>query len=1180
LIVSANPPVGNVGPAGLTVQFFVVASGGIAPYAYAWDFNGDNQTDSTTSSGQWVYTTPGAQVARITVTDANQQVVTATRTITVGADTSGPATPVLSVRFNASPQTGNVGFKCNFQAYISGGVAPYHYQWDFDCDLAELVDLSGIIRPPATAGAVPTTFVPDAFTDNPVWTYAQVGPHASDTPANYTVYPVLYVIDGANRKATNLDDNFNNGNPTDFSPDGLPDFNLGISVIPMGGGLLVAANANPLVGQAPLTVEFTGSVTGGSGNYEFSWNFGEGAPTPFNASSLATHTYLNTGTYLAVVTVRDMVTTETAITMPLQVQATTHQAFSLIITSDIGSKPAGYYDESGDTSGFGIPTGVVGNITDGQILWNEKRTWGTDPPLPGPAGQSCADCHAGGKDGRTFQQFRAAMVDPPHDAGTAPTGTDLTNQELADVTAYANRNGGYEFANGEVPFVVNLMSNPANGQEPIVYQWDVFDEYGDPAGPPSIVNPANPQAQPGLDSTAVVTPDFSYRKNPAMHFANTSFAAGQDATGNTIYTPRAAKSYAVRCVARDAAGNTSVSNLIRVNANAHSANSYYLAHRPFVEFSTYFPAFTPANGSANPLIAASSGSWAPRANAAIATHPTGISFIIGGEHLDENGEFSSLVTRGDSMYMYIPESAGTGTGEGFIGKFNCDPNTAALTDASYPADANYGRGGSIVALNASTGPSFPNTPNFPPNGGPNTGYPDPGMDTRVPARLETDMTEPVAYVANRRPTSRSNDFVIVGSAAAVFMHEPPETNPAGAYPPAGTYPPDGNQQGPGTPESNPTDDVDEDLVYLNPTAALNRLYSWPDSPPNPFSPKHWQIDDPTNPTVTPGLGSPVIYVIGGRTGANTPTDLVQKYCVYGFGSEDLIPWSDDYQFQTTGNQTDIWSNLFLREDTDQFVGPNSNFDPEIDDRRRGGSGQETVDMPRLPVALYGLMAVKIETGIDAPTFDFPYGGYSSVFIFGGIDANGSVSDEMRWWNTTLTAEQGDDPGADGIFSVVSNIPTPRAYGKAVLIPTNPPRVALVGGFDQQGVPIDTIDVFEFGSIYNPSGGGSWSTFAGTLPEALEACAAGYNDRGEPGESWVLAFGGWTGAEFNYHNYNARLRSAGNLVVSLAPVVVPRSHAASGQSGSNPLQVAFNRYYILGGVDENGVDSVVEAFGLP
>ena len=737
--------------------------------------------------------------------------------------------------------------------------------------------------------------------------------------------------------------------------------------------MAVAAIANPMNGQAPLTVEFTGSVTGGSANYEFRWNFGDGAETAYSATSLATHTYVAPGTYLATVTVHDKTIELIATSYPLNIVATPDQPFALTIGADVSA--------------------------------------------------------------------------------------------------------------GQVPFVASMIASPVNGQEPIVYQWDVFDDIT-PADPePSLPVPPAP---PTLNSAAVVTPSFSFRKNPAIHFGNTAGDAG-------------AHSYVVRCSARDAAGNETLSNLIRIVASPNVTFPYYEAHRPGIVGFTFFP-----QDSAFPVVQAVTppAPWSARANPAVCAHPSGISFIFGGEELDSNGDFKDLVLPGDSVYMYVPRTSALGPGAiggTTIGKFD----TVA-------------QGGGLVRLNDGFAPAFP------------------GQADRNPPP---------------QPSSRSGQFTIVGSAAAVFIHEIPESNPAGQY------------------ESQRND---PNWMGMSP---------YPDSPTSnpPFN-----LDAP--PFDMNGLGSPVIYVLGGRTDATTPTDLVQKYYVYGFGSEDM-PFEagtdadqSPYPMQTTGNQTDIWSPYFLRPDTDQYPGQDAN--PQIEARRPGADGASP--LPVLPKAVYGLMACRVETAVDQSSPSFPNGPFRLIFTFGGIAAGGAVLDEMRVWNTATKPESnsGEPAGSqDGVFSSVAKMPKPRAYGSAILIPGNPIRIALIGGYDQNGVPLNTVDVFTFQNSFNP-GGGSWDTFAGTLPEALEACGAGYTDRAEPAQSWILAFGGWTGERYSYNTYNARLRSDGDLVTREPLVVVPRSHLGSTQSGSGVIGISFNRYYMFGGVDENGTNTIAEVVSLP
>lgn len=931
LMVMADP---DTGPAPLTVTLFVTPSGGSAPYSYAWDFDGDGVTDSNMASGTHIYTQSG--VAVVTVTDAANRVVTASKTITITQDGGGGVTPgtgELDVRFNASPQVGNVPFEVQFEAFASGGKEPYSYSWDFDGD---------------------GTF--DSFLKNPLYIFEQTG-QQTDTDT-YVFYPVLQVEDNRGVIATNLDDADGNGNP---------DFRMAINALPPSE-LNITAIANPLVGQAPLRVEFTGAATGGSGEYEYSWNFGDGNSTSGSASSIVNHTYVANGIYLATCTVNDTVTGQSKTSSPLRIQATVGQNFSIDISGDI--------------------------------------------------------------------------------------------------------------TNGQVPFLSNFEVTARNGQEPIQYQWDIFDD--EPLDPePSLTTP------PSLDRNAVVTPSFTSRKNPTFHFANTARENG-------------AKQYLVRCVAVDSQGNTAVSNMVRVTANGTfppDGNPYYYeAEKPDVVGFSYWD---PTGTTSHPLFNATSGSWTPRANPAICSHPTGLTYIIGGEILDENGNLDDMVDRGDSVYMYVPRASANGTGETSIGKFDVAGNSIGGTPIPNLA-------GNLVRLNDDFGPAFP------------------GQGDRTPPP---------------QPTQRTSSFTIVGSAAAIFMHEIPESNPYGNYEAA---------------RNNP----------------MTPIPPYPDDPTT-----GWGNDAP--PFNMNGLGAPVIFVFGGRTSDQGVVAMTQKYYPYGYGTEDLWYDSLEDEFQTTCNQTNIWSNYFLRPDTDQY--PGADADPEIDDRIPGQAGDtdQAGPLPDLPEPTYGLMAVGIETGVHSPSPQFPNGGFRSAYIFGGINENGQVLSSCYIWQLDTP------PGADNDESVwqpLANMPTPRAYGKAIFLPYTF-QVALVGGHDQNGVALDTIDIFSFADQFNP-GTGAWTTFEGTLPEALEACGAGYNDRAETSESYVLTFGGWNEESFTNAIYNARLRSASDVVLKAPVPVVPRRNMGSTQSGARLLPTSFNRYYLVAGVDENGSNSIIEVVTLP
>ena len=66
--------------------------------------------------------------------------------------------------------------------------------------------------------------------------------------------------------------------------------------------LSTVIEANSTSGQAPLNVNFTGSATGGTGPYTYSWNFGDGQTS---TSQNPSHTYASEGDYTATLTVAD-----------------------------------------------------------------------------------------------------------------------------------------------------------------------------------------------------------------------------------------------------------------------------------------------------------------------------------------------------------------------------------------------------------------------------------------------------------------------------------------------------------------------------------------------------------------------------------------------------------------------------------------------------------------------------------------------------------------------------------------------------------------------------------------------------------------------------------------------------------------------------------------------------------
>ncbi len=227
------------GVAPLTVSFTGTGSGGTSPYTYSWDF-GDGTPTSSEHYPSHTYTAPGTYTATLTVQDSASATATASKTITVSA------TPPPTASVSATPTSGAAPLTVRFTGSASGGTSPYTYSWDFGDGF------------------------PTSSQQSPSHTYTAAGTYT----ATLTVRDAVSATGTASRT---------------------------ITVTPPPS-LTATAAASPTSGAAPLAVYFTGSASGGTPPYTYSWNFGD---TTTSSQQNPTHTYTAAGTYTATLTVRD-----------------------------------------------------------------------------------------------------------------------------------------------------------------------------------------------------------------------------------------------------------------------------------------------------------------------------------------------------------------------------------------------------------------------------------------------------------------------------------------------------------------------------------------------------------------------------------------------------------------------------------------------------------------------------------------------------------------------------------------------------------------------------------------------------------------------------------------------------------------------------------------------------------
>jgi PKD repeat protein len=208
--ISASPLSGQ---APLAVSFKGVASGGVAPYTYSWNF-GDGKS-STVQNPTHTFQSAAKFTAILTVRDSQGSSDTESVVITV---TSVPTQ--LSAYGSGSPLSGPAPLYVKFSGEATGGVPPYSFRWNFGDG----------------------------------WNWATQHPsHTYEAEGQYTA--TLYVTDSqsATAKAT-----------------------VAIRVAASQPPLIAKASASPQSGPPPLNVKFGGGVQGGTPPYSYRWNFGDG----------------------------------------------------------------------------------------------------------------------------------------------------------------------------------------------------------------------------------------------------------------------------------------------------------------------------------------------------------------------------------------------------------------------------------------------------------------------------------------------------------------------------------------------------------------------------------------------------------------------------------------------------------------------------------------------------------------------------------------------------------------------------------------------------------------------------------------------------------------------------------------------------------------------------------------
>lgn len=383
----------------LLVSLLASPTGGQPPYAILWSF-GDGSTGSGAATNH-TYTTAGSYLATATVHDALGN----TASVSTSVVASDPVPLLLTV--SADRTGGPAWLHVNLTATPSGGTAPYAATWDFgDGTTGQGTSIEHLYR---SAG----TFVPS-----------------------------VTVLDATGRSGTA------NGPPIDVTGS-------------FSGPLTLSVAATPSRGPTPLNVTTTASVSGGSGGYTVTWDFGDGSA---GSGVQATHRYTSGGTFTIRATVRDSSggtasgsTTVTALGLEV--------ALLLNRTSGDGPLPVeGTVSISGGAGGY-LP-----------VRWD----WGDGSPAEGCTSRNCTTAvHIYQPPARNVSSFpvRVTVVDAAGENATANATMEVHPPPSGSLT--------YTVAGSGSPFHVhfNLSLAGGSGTFPSPYLWNFGDGTTERTGP-------------------------------------------------------------------------------------------------------------------------------------------------------------------------------------------------------------------------------------------------------------------------------------------------------------------------------------------------------------------------------------------------------------------------------------------------------------------------------------------------------------------------------------------------------------------------------------------------------------------------------------------------------------------------------------------------------------------------
>jgi PKD repeat protein len=430
----------------LTVSFTDASTSDDGITSWQWDF-GDGGT-STQQNPTHTYTQDGVYTVSLVVREADADDDTETKTNYIAVSDTGP-----TAAFSAVPSSGNEPLTVNFTDASTSYDGITSWQWDFGDG-----GTSTQQNPTHTYtqnGAYTVSLVvreadADADTETKNITVSDTGPTAAfsatllfgNEPLTVHFTDASTSYDGI----TSWQWGFGDGgtstqqNPTHtYIQDGVYTVSLTVSegdgdshtetktnyITVLDTGPTADFFANPLLGDKPLTVNFTDTSTSYDGIASWWWDFGDGGTSTLQNP---THTYIQEGVYTVSLTVTegdgnsDTATRNDYVTVENSPPEAMGEAYSVAGGNTLTVGAPGVLDNDSDINGDPLTAVLVSNVSHGVLTFNPDGSFTYTPDL-----NFC------GTDSFTYQ-----ANDGTADSNTATVTITVGTEIVVDITSHEN----------------------------------------------------------------------------------------------------------------------------------------------------------------------------------------------------------------------------------------------------------------------------------------------------------------------------------------------------------------------------------------------------------------------------------------------------------------------------------------------------------------------------------------------------------------------------------------------------------------------------------------------------------------------------------------------------------------------------------------------------------------------